>query len=63
MLCCIDYPKHGLLVSSFNSSCFINIVFDKYHGKYLFMRFTCSKKYMHTAIKKIIMLKSKQYFA
>ena len=57
-MCCIDYPEHGLFICSSNSSCFINVVFDKFHGMYLFMQFTFSKKYMHTMIKRIIMLKS-----
>ena len=45
IMCCIDYPKHGLFVFSSISSIYINLVFDKFYGKYLFMQFSCSKKY------------------
>lgn len=58
-MCRIDYKKHGLFVCSSNLSCFTNVVFSRFHGKYLFMQFTCSKKYMHTMNEKIIILKSK----
>ena len=46
-MCRIDYKKHGLFVCSSNLSCFTNIVFSRFHGKYLFMQFTCSKRYAY----------------
>ena len=59
MMWCIHYPNHGLFVCSSISSCFIKTVFDKFHDKYVFMQFTCPKKYLCNTIEKINKLKNK----
>ena len=57
----IEYTKHKLIICCDDTSCYINLVINKYDGMYIyiyFFQFVYPKKYMHYAIKQVIKLKN-----